>query len=431
MYETLGTGPEGESSDSDSDGEDWDDERMQQLDTNLAAHFKMASAASRKQQAKLDFQARRDFKMRVIDLIETYIKRQASSPLIVELVVPFLVAIRDATAEAQVGSKPLVQRLTGVFSNRLCKLKQHAKPDELDAAVCHTIIKDCFELIKTETQPKIGELASQGASLVVKMLMGSTPNEQGGAPAVRGTGVLDVDLLKQLYSDSFAEYMSKKNKNLRPAVFIQFTKRFPELGWHVAPEFTKGITSGTNPFLRAQAMMTIQELFHKPAAASVLSKKALDAALVAIAAALGGQFERCATSAAADVKTKFVKQTLTFGMHFARFTKKLDAAHVAAKYTGELAKLLESPLAGKSPQLKSSMIQLTRVFDVQGAGKKGNGDKGAAAPKGKKKGNKPQATASKASPAPAKPSGADANTPTAKRRKKGKKKGKGAAAAAE
>lgn len=171
MYETLGTGPEGSDSESDSDGEDWDDEAMMKLDEALGAHFRMASSASRKQQAKLDFQARRDFKMRVIDLIETFIKRQSSSPLIVELVVPFLIGIRDATLESQPGSKPLAQRLSGVYSNRLCKVKQYAKLDTLPADRCHEVLKDCFELIGGEA-PKIAELASSGAFLVVKMLMG-------------------------------------------------------------------------------------------------------------------------------------------------------------------------------------------------------------------------------------------------------------------
>lgn len=36
-----------------------------------------------------------------------------------------------------------------------------------------------------------------------------------------------MTILKQLYTDAFADFMSKKNKNLRPAIFVQLTRRYP------------------------------------------------------------------------------------------------------------------------------------------------------------------------------------------------------------
>jgi len=99
MFEALGTAAEktAEGADesaaddgngSDSDLSDWDDDRMMLLDEGIAAHFSLASKAKQAERRKEEERARMDFKMRVLELIDTFIKKQPGSPLTIEVCSP-------------------------------------------------------------------------------------------------------------------------------------------------------------------------------------------------------------------------------------------------------------------------------------------------------------------------------------------------------
>ena len=73
------------------------------------------------------------FKFKVVDLLEIYIRKQGTNPLLLELVLPLLDAIEITQQTLETGNKSvsgeyknLLDRMRGVYKNKLCKPKEYA-----------------------------------------------------------------------------------------------------------------------------------------------------------------------------------------------------------------------------------------------------------------------------------------------------------------
>ena len=72
-------GQDEENSEDDEEEEDWTDDQMFAVDAAIGAAFKSQGRAARDEKAKVDLQ-RRNFKLRVLDVVEIYLQRNGSSP---------------------------------------------------------------------------------------------------------------------------------------------------------------------------------------------------------------------------------------------------------------------------------------------------------------------------------------------------------------
>ena len=100
----LGTKPAGEDLASDDNGEstddDMNDEQMEALDAQLVQVFKeREKATSQKSQKKDAKEAIINFKCRVLELLEIFIKQQHNSALALDLLLPLLRVIRNTTSK--------------------------------------------------------------------------------------------------------------------------------------------------------------------------------------------------------------------------------------------------------------------------------------------------------------------------------------------
>ncbi|CAH3192191.1 unnamed protein product [Porites evermanni] len=130
---------EGNSSD-----EDLEDEAMMQLDDALAAVFKTQLQAQKEKIKKNDAtKIVLHFKLRVLDIIEIFIKKQASNPLVLELIEPLLdVAWSSRNSKA---FRPLGEKAQGLFTNKLCTLKELPPVFALDPGYIHDKIDHLVE----------------------------------------------------------------------------------------------------------------------------------------------------------------------------------------------------------------------------------------------------------------------------------------------
>lgn len=343
--------------------------------------------------------------MRALELLDSFIKQQADSPHVVDLLLPLIKA--SQAAESNVGgSKALVDRISGVLK-RLCAIKDYVKGDLLPVATCHEVFPELFQFaLKSSTQ--VAGLASAGILFLIKILRSNgtaaaaavpvaTPKrgkgkkgkaEVAAAVETHVLGALDIELVAKLYIDTFNDFMAKKNR-VRSSFFQQLCRIQPTVGWHVADAFVAGITAGKNEFLKGQAMAMFQELIPRQSAAASLPEGAAAAATRVLNLAVTGAAEQLAASAVegAEVKIKFVRDTLGFSTVLVKALAKLaeGGSTATAELIVSLKSVLASGLVAQSAPVKNMSNQVLRTAEALAKGESSPAKtKGAAKTKGGK-----------------------------------------------
>uniref|UniRef100_A0A8C4F9M5 Myb-binding protein 1A n=1 Tax=Dicentrarchus labrax TaxID=13489 RepID=A0A8C4F9M5_DICLA len=240
-----------------SDDEDLDDEAMMELDKGLAALF---SEQKKKSQAKKDEKAKlqkektlvRDFKIKVLDLVEVFVARQAGSPLVLGLVEPLLTIIdRGMSSDSHQQEQDFLRRAADIFRNQLCRSKVY----------CRTVgdrqgeLHDLLEKLMTKTQ-KLSDSAVClyyfSASLyVVKVLRGAPPAD------LRFMGNVDVDRVSAVFREALSSFMSKRKSPLTAQMFTDLFNRFPVLCVSLLDAAVQHITSGVRVHQQGQACVLV------------------------------------------------------------------------------------------------------------------------------------------------------------------------------
>jgi DNA polymerase phi len=124
-----------------------DDDAMEAVDEALAEVFRERKLArADKKQKQEEKKADIHFKLRVLDLLDIFIKKQSSSPLILDLILPLLSLIRNGQGHTDM--TPLVNRAENLFRNKLCKTKEYPK-ENLDRENAHTILEQLLHIAQT------------------------------------------------------------------------------------------------------------------------------------------------------------------------------------------------------------------------------------------------------------------------------------------
>ncbi|KAE8287710.1 Myb-binding protein 1A-like protein [Larimichthys crocea] len=250
-----------------SSDEDLDDDAMMELDKGLAALF---SEQKKKNQAKKDEKAKiqkekalvRDFKIKVLDLVEVFVARQAGSPLVLGLVEPLLTLIdRGMSSDTDQQEQDFLRRAADIFRNQLCRSKVY----------CRTVgdrqgeLHDLLDKLMTKTQ-KLSDssvcLYYFSASLyVVKVLRGAPPaeakDEQTGDKAaandLKYVGSMDVDRVSSIFREALSSFMGKRKSPLTAQMFTDLFNRFPILCVNLLDATMQHITSGVRVHQQGQA----------------------------------------------------------------------------------------------------------------------------------------------------------------------------------
>uniref|UniRef100_A0A671TVL6 MYB binding protein (P160) 1a n=1 Tax=Sparus aurata TaxID=8175 RepID=A0A671TVL6_SPAAU len=269
-----------------SDDEDLDDEAMMELDKSLAALF---SEQKKKTQAKKDEKTKiqkektlvRDFKIKVLDLVEVFVARQAGSPLVLGLVEPLLNIIdQGMSSDSDQQEQDFLRRAADIFRNQLCRSKVY----------CRTVgdrqgeLHDLLDKLMTKTQKLSDSSVSLyyfSASLyVVKVLRGAPPAEtkddkaeatdvcffhtlinlspdkiisicflmcclicHGVRVQLRFMGNVDVDRVSAVFREALSSFLSKRKSPLTTQMFTDLFNRFPVLCVNLLDAVTQHITS--------------------------------------------------------------------------------------------------------------------------------------------------------------------------------------------
>lgn len=135
LADALGT--QGMEQDSDDDGSDMDDDQMMELDSHLSTIFKERKKDANKKQENKDAKDNIiNFKNRVLDLLEIYVKSQFSNPAALDLIVP-LVELSRTTTSPTTAKKALSVLETFFDSSK----KNKALPIPPSGDVCFELIE--------------------------------------------------------------------------------------------------------------------------------------------------------------------------------------------------------------------------------------------------------------------------------------------------
>uniref|UniRef100_A0A667ZN45 MYB binding protein (P160) 1a n=1 Tax=Myripristis murdjan TaxID=586833 RepID=A0A667ZN45_9TELE len=218
-----------------SDDEDLDDEAMMKLDKSLAALF---SEQKKKTQAKKDEKTRlhkekvlvREFKIKVLDLVEVFVARQAGSPLILGLVEPLLTVIeRGMSSDSDQQEQDFLRRAADIFRNQLCRSKVYCRTVGDRQGELHDLLEKLMSRAQRLADSSVCLYYFSASLYVVKVLRGALPAE------VRFMGNVDVDRVSAVFREALSSFMSRRKSPLTAQMFSDLFTRFP-----VSPVLIRG-----------------------------------------------------------------------------------------------------------------------------------------------------------------------------------------------
>jgi len=217
------------------------------------------------------------FKLRVLDLIEIFIKQQPKDPKILLLIEPLYEVIKSSHGHSH--EQPLFERTLGIFKNKLCNLHEYPSGKDLDIEFVHVQIDQLIDLARSATSALLVGYITQGIIYLIRVLRG---NPEIKAPSPRATraqrkekettkrlkkpvnvGSLDEERLVECFKTVLVEFMTKKSSHLQPVLFMELIQRFPSLGWKLAIELPQYLNNGCNNFRKLKSFEMLKLMFSK------------------------------------------------------------------------------------------------------------------------------------------------------------------------
>ncbi|KAI8907298.1 DNA polymerase phi-domain-containing protein [Gorgonomyces haynaldii] len=244
IQEALGNDEEEELS-------DLDDDQMAQFDEKLAEIFKQKRDIKAEQRdAK---QTVMNFKLRVIDFIEIFIKTCPTSPLILKTIDPLLTLYQESSK--QDGQKALSQKLMTLLMSKLCKPKDLPEISDVEEAfvLLEKLHDRMRKLSNTSTHPTLVALSVYLVK-VISVAQQQTPAKK----QKKEKQMSHQDRILDIYKQSFEHFMSGKS-SIRPTLFFEFAERLPNMSFRLLSLLIPLTTQDKEP--KAYPLVSAFEVF--------------------------------------------------------------------------------------------------------------------------------------------------------------------------
>lgn len=231
-------GIEAATGETDEEEELMDDDQMMAIDEQLAAVFR--SRANEKKTGK-GVDAQREathFKNRVLDLVDTFVKKQPSSALIVRLIPPLVELIAGTGPD----ERQLADKAKGILRSRIGKSKE--VPTGVDAEYALTVLTDLHTRARKVHSSDMLATLSQ-CSLYLSKVMVSIDAEKA---------------LVQVYQQSLADFITRKNSALNTGFFQDFIRRCPASAWSLRSDILDLSGRAVNVYRQFQAYQLLDLL---------------------------------------------------------------------------------------------------------------------------------------------------------------------------
>ncbi|XP_048839172.1 myb-binding protein 1A-like protein isoform X2 [Brienomyrus brachyistius] len=224
-----------------SEEEELDDEAMMKLDGNIAALF---SEQKKKIQAKKDEKDKlrkektlvRDFKIKVLDLVEIFLTKQAESPLVLGIIEPLLNVLENAmSSETSQQEEEFLRKTADTFRNQLCKGKRYCKNISERKDELHAMLERVLSRAQKLSESSLSLYYFSASLYLVKVLRGPPPVAMGlekeAMPAheAEAMGSVDVERVTSIYEGALRSFMTHRKSALTGSMFADLFVRFPVL----------------------------------------------------------------------------------------------------------------------------------------------------------------------------------------------------------
>ena len=250
-------------SDDESEEDLMDDDQMLAIDDKLAAAFKARAAEKGNRKGKCismffpwlnnvlilgtDVDAQREathFKNRVLDLIDTFVRKQPTSALIIRLIMPLVELIVGTGPD----EKQLADKATGILRNRIGKSKEI--PISVATEDAAKTLEDLHELARKASTSDVLTTLNQCSLYLTKNLLHAD---------VTGP-------VQKVYRESLHDFVARKSSKLNTAFFDDFVKRHSQAAWGIRDDLVKASEEALNVYRQMQAFHLLQTLVnHLPA----------------------------------------------------------------------------------------------------------------------------------------------------------------------
>ncbi|EGO20980.1 hypothetical protein SERLADRAFT_452123 [Serpula lacrymans var. lacrymans S7.9] len=230
-------------SDADTDEDLMDDDQMMAIDEHLAEVFRSRSnEKASKDYSGVDAQREAThFKNRVLDLIDTYIKKQPTSSHNVLLVLPLV----EIVTTSGLDERQLVDKTTGLLKSRFEKPKD--VPSNANVEQVKTLLEELHQRArKTRSSDSLTTLSFCSLYLS-KMLLQSNAEES----------------IHHIYQQSFTDFITRKASHLNVNFFQDYARRYPLLGWKLKTYIIEVSGEATNIYRKCQAFQLLQVIVNQ------------------------------------------------------------------------------------------------------------------------------------------------------------------------
>lgn len=179
------------------------------------------------------------YKNRVLDLLDTFIRKQPGSPLLLRLVLPLTELVVGTGAD----EKQLSEKATGILRHRLGKAKE--LPAGLDADAAAAILAELHVRARKAAAGDVLATLSAASLYVAKGLL-----HAGKADAVCAT-----------YAGSLADFAGRKASRVAPSFLNDFVRRHADAAWGLRAQLLDAARAAVNGYRQVQVFQLVQTLF--------------------------------------------------------------------------------------------------------------------------------------------------------------------------
>ncbi|KAF8894690.1 hypothetical protein BD779DRAFT_1609359 [Infundibulicybe gibba] len=329
-------------SDSEEEEEElMDDEQMMAVDDQLAAVFR--ARANEKKTGNADVQREAThFKIRVLDLVDSFIKKQPSNPHVIRLIMPLIELVSETGPDEQ----QLSDKARGIIKTRIGKGKD--VPTETDQVPA--LMTELHAKARKTHSPTLLPILSHCCVYLAKVMLHSRAD----------------DSLLQAYRESLVDFMTRKNSALNTGFFQDFMRRHQVAAWNLRGDVLRLSTQAVNVYRQCQAFQLLETLVATlPNLASVDPGEILE-----FMSTLRANLLEVLTSACRDklaLTTAQAKDLLKLALLAVRQTQRIISTVDPEAWT-TLRKALESSERLKnSPALQKMCDQIVRSTQSENA----------------------------------------------------------------
>ena len=189
----------------------------------------------------IDVDAQREathFKNRVLDLVDIFMKKQSSSPLILRLISP-LVELIAGTGQDE---RQLSDKAKGILRTRIGKAKE--TPSQADLEEVRVIAGNMQTRARKTASSDFLGILSQSSLYVSKILI----------------NLEDENSVIDMYRESLVDFVTRKNSHLNAAYFNEFFQRFPAQSWALRTDLLDLASKAVNGYRQSQVLQLLQRL---------------------------------------------------------------------------------------------------------------------------------------------------------------------------